>query len=136
MNNSTFFDCCRNIEASLVCVKSMVFQRVFNNGYTAYATVLCCVPEGKYGEVKIGCYDNKPHPESPGTFIRAIGFGLISPNNIIPLTRYEEYLKKEGWEFVTTVKSARGKTQKEAFEISRLMINIIKSLRNKTRNKV
>ena len=131
MNNSTFSDCRRNIEASLVCVKSMVFQRVFSNGHIAYATVLCCVPEEDYGKTKIGSWGDKPHPESCGTFIRAIGFELVSPNNIIPLTRYEKYLEKEGWKFITTIKSARGKTQKEAFEISRLMIDIIKSLRNK-----
>lgn len=131
MNNMTTSEAIRNLENSLVCAKAMVFERNFFNGHIAYATILCCVPSDQYGKIRIGCYDNKPYPESCGTFIRAIGFELMSPIGIFTLSRYEKYLEKEGWEFVTTVKSARGKSQKEAFEISRLTIDIIKSLRNK-----
>lgn len=131
MNNMTTSEAIRNLENSLVCAKAMVFERVFPNEHIAYATILCCVPSNDYGKVRIGCYDNKPYPESSGTFIRVIGYELMSPSRIIPLSRYEKYLEKEGWKFVTTVKSARGKAQKEAFEISRLTIDIIKSLRNK-----
>lgn len=129
--NMTTSEAVRNLENSLVCVKAMVFERKFNNGYIVYATILCCVPNEAYRKTKIGTWGDKPHPESCGTFIRAIGFELISPNHIIPLTRYEKYLEKEGWKFLTTVKSARGKTQKEAFETSRLTIEAIKTLRNK-----
>lgn len=131
MNNMTTGEAIRNLENTFVVAKAMIFQRIFENGHIIYATILCCVPSNDYEKVKIGCWGNKPHPESCGTFIRAIGFELMSPNHIIPLTRYEKYLEKEGWEFITTVKSARGKTQKEAFEISRLTIETIKALRNK-----
>lgn len=130
MNNMTTGEAIRSLENSLVCAKSMIFQRIFENGHITYATVLCCVPSNDYGKVKVGCWGDKPHPESCGTFIRAIGYELMSPNRIIPLTRYEKYLEKEGWKFVTTVKSARGKELKKAFETSRLTIEVIKSLRN------
>ena len=129
--NMTTVEAIRNLENTLVVVKAMIFQRIFNNGHIAYATILCCVPSNAYGKVKVDCRGDKFHPESCGTFIRAIGFELISPNHIIPLTRYEKYLEKEGWKFVTTVKSARGKELTKAFEISRLTIKVIKSLRNK-----
>lgn len=92
--NMTTSEAIRNLENSLVCVKAMVFEKVFSNGHVAYATVLCCVPSEAYGKVKIGCCDNKPHPESCGTFIRASGFELMSPIKPIPLTRYEKYLEK------------------------------------------
>lgn len=131
MNNMTTSEAIRNLENSLICVKAMIFQRIFSNGHIAYATVLCCVPKEDYGKVKIGSLDGKPHPESRGTFIRATGFELMSPIRAIPLSRYEKYLEKEGWKFVTTVKSARGKAKKEVFEASRLTIDIIKSLRDK-----
>ena len=131
MNNMTTGEAIRNLENSLVCVKAMIFQRILPIGHIAYATVLCCVPSNDYGKVKIGCWGDKPHPESSGTFIRAVGFELMSPTKLIPLTRYEKYLKKEGWEFVTTVKSARGKELKKAFETSRLTIKAIRTLRNK-----
>lgn len=131
MNNMTTSETIHNLENSLICVKAMVFNRKFNNGHIAYATVLCCVPNEAYGKVKVECRGDKFHPESCGTFIRAIGFELISPHHIIPLTRYEKYLEKEGWKFLTTVKSARGKSQKEAFEASRLTIKVIKSLHSK-----
>lgn len=130
MNNMTTGEAIRNLENSLVCAKAMIFQRVFENGHIAYATVLCCVPSNDYGKVKVGRWGDKPHPESCGTFIRAIGYELMSPSRIIPLTRYERYLEKEGWKFVTTVKSARGKELKKAFETSRLTIEVVKSLRN------
>lgn len=130
MNNMTTGEAIRNLENSLVCAKAMVFERTFSNGYIDYATVLCCVPNDDYGKVRIGCYDNKSYPESSGTFIRAIGYELMSPTKPIPLTRYEKYLKKEGWRFLTTVKFARGKELKKAFETSHLTIKAIKYLRN------
>ena len=129
--NMTTGEAIRNLENSLTCVKAMVFEKTFSTGHIAYATVLCCVPNDDYGKARIGCYDNKLYPESSGTFIRAIGFELMSPTKPIPLTRYEKYLEREGWKFVTTVKSARGKELTKAFETSRLTIEVIKSLRNK-----
>lgn len=131
MNNMTTSEAIRNLENSLVCVKAMVFEKTFSNGHIAYATVLCCVPNEAYGKVKIGCYDNKPYPESSGTFIRAIGFELMSPTKPIPLTRYEKYLEKEGWKFLTTVKSAKRQIPNKAFDTCRSTIEVIKSLRNK-----
>lgn len=129
--NMTTSEAIRNLENSLVCVKAMVFERAFPNGHVAYATVLCCVPNEAYGKVKIGCLGGKPYPESSGTFIRAIGFGLMSPAKPIPLTCYERYLEKEGWKFLTTVKSARRQTPNEAFSTCRSTIEVIKSLRDK-----
>ena len=131
MNNMTTSEAIRNLEDSLVCVKAMIFRRFFPSGHIAYATVLCCVPKECYGKTKIVNYDGKCQPESCGTFIRAIGFELITPNRIIPLTRYEKYLEKEGWKFVSTIKSARNKKIKDAFELGRLTIETIKSLYNK-----
>lgn len=129
--NMTTSEAIRNLENSLVVVKAVVFERTFSNGHIAYATVLCCVPNDDYGKARIGCYDNKPYPESFGTFIRAIGFELMSPTKPIPLTRYEKYLEKEGWKFLTTVKSAKRQVPNKAFDTCRLTIEVIKSLRNK-----
>lgn len=131
MNNMTTGEAIRNLENTLTVVKAMIFKRIFDNGHIAYATVLCCVPNEAYGKVKVECRGDKFYPESCGTFIRAIGFELISPNHIIPLTRYEKYLEKEGWTFLTTVKSAKGKNVKEAFELGKTMIEAIKVIRNK-----
>lgn len=131
MNNMTTSEAIRNLENSLVCVKAMVFEKAFSNGHIAYATILCCVPNEAYGKVKIGCYNNKPYPESSGTFIRSIGFELMSPTKPIPLTRYEKYLEKEGWKFLTTVKSAKRQIPNKAFDTCRSTIEVIKSLRNK-----
>lgn len=131
MNNMTTSEAIRSLENSLTCVKAMVFERAFPNGHVAYATVLCCVPNEVYGKAKIGCLGDKPYPESSGTFIRAIGFELMSPAKPIPLTHYERYLEKEGWKFLTTVKSARRQTPSEAFNICRLTIEVIKSFRGK-----
>lgn len=131
MNNIMTSEAIRALENSLTCVKAMVFERHFNNGHIAYATVLCCVPNEAYGKVKIGCWNDKPHPESSGTFIRTVGYELMSPTKPIPLTRYEKYLEKEGWKFLTTVKSARRQTPNEAFNTCRSTIEVIKSLRGK-----
>ena len=131
MNNMTTGEAIRNLENSLVCAKAMIFRRVFENGHIAYATVLCCVPSSDYGKAKVGRCGDKPHPESCGTFIRAIGYELMSPIHIIPLTRYERYLEKEGWKFFTTVKSAKRQVPNKAFDTCRLTIEVIKSLRNK-----
>ena len=129
--NMTTGEAIRNLENSLTCVKAMVFERTFSNGHIAYATVLCCVSNDDYGKVRVECLGDKFHPESWGTFIRAIGFELISPTKPIPLTRYEKYLEKEGWKFLTTVKSAKRQVPNKAFDTCRLTIEVIKSLRNK-----
>lgn len=131
MNNMTTSEAIRNLENSLICVKAMVFERKFNNGHIVYATILCCVPNEAYGKAKIGVWGDKPHPESNGTFIRAIGFELMSPTKPMPLTRYEKYLEKEGWKFLTTVKSAKRQIPNEAFDTCRAMIEAIKAIRSK-----
>ena len=130
MNNMTTSEAIRELNNSLVCVKAMVFRKTFSIGCVSYATVLCCVPKESYGKANLVTYDNHLQPDSCGTFIRAIGFELMSPVNLMPLSRYERYLEKEGWRFLTTVKSARGKELKKAFETSRLTIKAIKLLRN------
>lgn len=129
--NMTTSEAIRNLENSLVCVKAMVFERKFPSGHVTYATVLCCVPNEDYGKAKIGCMGGNPYPTSGGTFIRAIGFELMSPTKPMPLTRYEKYLEKEGWKFLTTVKSAKRQVPNEAFNTCRTMIEAIKTIRNK-----
>lgn len=129
--NMTTFNAIRDLNDSLICVKTMIFERKFPNGHIAYATILCCVPKETFGKVKLNFHGESPRPESMGTFIKAIGFELMSPLNLIPLSRYENYLNKEGWTFLTTVKSAKGKNVKEAFELGKTMIEAIKAIRNK-----
>lgn len=122
----------RNFEENLVCVKAMVFRKTHSSGYISYATVLCNVPKEDYGKTSVKLMPSgKRRPESYGTFIRVRGFGLISPNNAMSLTVYENHLSKEGWEFVATVKSAVGKSQKQAFEYAKLYADCIKALTEK-----
>lgn len=129
--NMTTFNAIRNLNDSFICVKAMIFERKFPNGHIAYATILCCVLKESFGKVKLNFHGENPRPESIGTFIKAIGFELMSPLNLIPLSRYENYLNKEGWTFLTTVKSAKGKNVKEACELGKTMIEAIKVIRNK-----
>lgn len=122
----------RTFEENLVCVKAMIFKREWNSSYVSYATVLCTVPKEDFGKANLCHYSNdKIHPDSCGTFIRAIGFELISTSKATPLFTYERYLEKNGWKFVTTVKSAVGKPQSRAFEYGRTMIECIESIRGK-----
>lgn len=122
----------RTFEENLVCVKAMIFKRENPSGIDSYATVLCTVPKEDFGKTNLCRYANgKIHPDSFGTFIRAIGFELISPSKATCLSSYERYLEKNGWKFVTTVKSAVGKPKSCAFEHGRMMIECIESIRGK-----
>ena len=106
---------------NFVAVKACVYKRG-----NEYATVLCTVPSGSGSCDLMRMRDGSIRPDSCGTYIRAIGRMLISPLFLMTLTDYERYLEKEGWEFVFTVKEARGKHVKEAFEICRTTIKIAK----------
>lgn len=106
---------------NFVAVKACVYKRG-----NEYATVLCTVPSDSGSCDLMRMRDGSIRPVSCGTYIRAIGRMLISPLFLMTLTDYERYLEKEGWEFVFTVKEARGKHVKEAFEICRTTIKIAK----------
>lgn len=106
---------------NFVAVKACVYKRG-----NEYATVLCTVPSDKVGCDLIRMRDGSILPASGGTYIRAIGRKLISPLSCTTLTDYERYLEKEGWKFAFTVKEARGKHVKEAFEICRTTISVAK----------
>lgn len=121
----------RAFEANLVCVKAMIFEKKLETGFRIYATVLCTVPNEDYGDAKIRIDKAGRRPTSHGTFIRAQGRGLMTPAYATSLTAYEQYLKKEGWAFVTTVTTARGKTQKESFSACLSVIRAIQVLRGK-----
>lgn len=99
-------------------VKACVYKRG-----NEYATVLCTVPSGSGSCDLMRMRDGSIRPDSYGTYIRALGQGLITPLSPMTLTDYERYLKKEGWEFAFTVKEARGKHVKEAFEVCRTTIS-------------
>ena len=130
MNENTMNNI-RAFEENLVCTKAMIFEKKLPISPPLYATVLCTVPAEDFGKAELKRLSSGViHPDSCGTFIRAIGFELISPNKAIPLSRYERYLRDSGWRFVTTVKSAVGKPQKRAFEYGRTMIECIKTIRN------
>lgn len=120
----------RAFEENLVCTKAMIFEKKWPSGLVSYATVLCTVPAEDFGKVKLNRYPSgAARPNSFGTFIRAYGHELISTSEGCSLTMYERYLDKEGWKFVTTVKSAVGKPQRRAFEYGRTMIECIKTIR-------
>lgn len=120
----------RAFEENLVCTKAMIFEKKWPSGLVSYATILCTVPAEDFGKANLNRYSSgEIRPNSCGTFIRAIGFELISPNKATPLSSYERYLGKNGWKFVTTVKSAVGKPQRRAFEYGRTMIECIKTIR-------
>lgn len=104
---------------NFVAVKACVYKRG-----NEYATVLCTVPSGSGGCDLMRMRDGSIRPVSGGTYIRAIGRKLISPLSLMTLTDYERYLEKEGWEFAFTVKEARGKPTREAFEICRTTISV------------
>lgn len=106
---------------NFVTVKACVYKRG-----NEYATVLCTVPSDKVGCDLIRMRDGSILPASGGTYIRAIGRKLISPLSPMSLTAYERDLETEGWEFAFTVKEARGKHVKEAFEICRTTISVAK----------
>ena len=106
---------------NFVAVKACVYKRG-----NEYATVLCTVPSDSGSCDLVRMRDGSIRPDSGGTYIRAIGRMLISPLSLMTLTDYERYLKKEGWEFAFTVKEARGKHVKEAFEVCRTTIKIAK----------
>ena len=104
---------------NFVTVKACVYKRG-----NEYATVLCTVPSGSGNCDLMRMRDGSIRPVSGGTYIRAIGRMLISPLSPTTLTVYERYLEKEGWKFAFTVKEARGKHVKEAFEICRTTIKV------------
>ena len=104
---------------NFVTVKACVYKRG-----NEYATVLCTVPSGSGSCDLMRMRDGSIRPDSCGTYIRAIGRMLISPLSPTTLTDYERYLEKEGWKFAFTVKEARGKHVKEAFEICRTTIKV------------
>lgn len=106
---------------NFVTVKACVYKRG-----NEYATVLCTVPSGSGGCDLMRMRDGSIRPVSGGTYIRALGQGLITPLSLMTLTVYERYLEKEGWKFAFTVKEARGKHVKEAFEICRTTISVAK----------
>lgn len=108
---------------NFVAVKACVYKRG-----NEYATVLCTVPAKGVGCDLMRMRDGSIRPDSWGTYIRAIGRKLISPLSLMTLTDYERYLEKEGWEFAFTVKEARGKQVKEAFEICRTTIRVARGL--------
>lgn len=104
-----------------ITVKACVYKRG-----NEYATVLCTVPSEGVGCDLMRMRDGSIRPDSGGTYIRAIGRKLISPLSPMTLTDYERYLEKEGWEFAFTVKEARGKHVKEAFETCHTTIRVAK----------
>ena len=106
---------------NFVAVKACVYKRG-----NEYATVLCTVPSDSGSCDLMRMRDGSIRPDSYGTYIRALGQGLITPLSPMTLTNYERYLEKEGWEFTFTVKEARGKHVKEAFEICRTAISVAK----------
>ena len=108
---------------NFVAVKACVYKRG-----NEYATVLCTVPANGVGCDLIKLKDGSIRPDSWGTYVRAIGRKLISPLSCTTLADYERYLEKEGWEFAFTVKEARGKHVKEAFEICRATIKVARSV--------
>ena len=115
-------------ESNLVVAKVMIFERREAFKAPEYATVLCCVPKESYGTSSLSFYDTK-HPTSCGTFIRVIGRDLMAPVGTMSLTKYEAYLKKEGWEFTMTIKSAKNKTKAEAFSLCHTMIKALRMMR-------
>ena len=104
---------------NFVAVKACVYKRG-----NEYATVLCTVPSGWGSCDLMRMRDGSIRPDSCGTYIRAFGQKLITPLFPMTLTVYERYLEKEGWKFAFTVKEARGKHVKEAFEICRTTIKV------------
>ena len=118
--NNTMIEMRREMD-NFVAVKACVYKRG-----NEYATVLCTVPSGSSSCDLMRMRDGSIRPVSGGTYIRAIGRMLISPLSLTTLTVYERYLEKEGWEFAFTVKEARGKHVKEAFEICRTTISVAK----------
>lgn len=104
---------------NFIVVKACIYKR--NNEYT---TVLCTVPSDSGSCDLKRMNDGSIRPDSLGTYIRVIGQKLITPLCPITLTAYEHYLEKEGWKFAFTVKEARGKRVKEAFEICRTTIKV------------
>lgn len=106
---------------NFVAVKACVYKRG-----NEYATVLCTVPSGSGGCDLMRMRDGSILPASGGTYIRAIGRKLISPLSPMSLTAYERDLEKEGWGFAFTVKEARGKHVKEAFETCHATIRVAK----------
>ena len=103
---------------NFVAVKACVYKRG-----NEYATVLCTVPSGSGSCDLMRMRDGSIRPDSCGTYIRAFGQKLITPLFPMTLTVYERYIEKEGWTFAFTVKEARGKHVKEAFEICRTTIS-------------
>lgn len=102
---------------NFVVVKACVYKRG-----NEYATVLCTVPSDGVGCDLVRMRDGSVRPDSCGTYIRAIGRKLISPLSLMTLTDYGRYLEKEGWKFAFTVKEAKGKNVREAFETCRATI--------------
>ena len=115
-----------NFNESYVTVKAMVFQRG-----REYASVLCTVPEEILGTTML--VGNKargagPRPDSCGTYIQVKGRGLMTPAHPIPLTRYEEYMEKEGWSFKCTLRHCHGKSVKDSFKILHQAIRVLRQL--------
>lgn len=115
---NTMFEMLREMD-NFVVVKACVYKRG-----NEYATVLCTVPSNGVGCDLVRMKDGSIRPASGGTYIRAIGRKLFSPLSPMTLTDYERYLEKEGWQFAFTVKEARGKRAREAFETCRATIKV------------
>ena len=108
---------------NFVTVKACVFRRG-----SEYATILCTVPSEKFGCDLKRMRDGSIRPDSCGTYIRALGREVITPFSPMPLSAYEKYLKKEGWTFAFTVKEARGKHIKEAFNTCSAVISVARKI--------
>lgn len=108
---------------NFVTVKACVFRRG-----DEYATILCTLPSEKVGCDLKQMKDGSIRPDSHGTYIRALGRELITPFSPMMLTTYERYLKREGWSFVFTVKEARGKQVREAFDTCSAVISIARKI--------
>ena len=108
---------------NFVTVKACVFKRG-----NEYATVLCTVPSEKFGCSFKEMRDGSIRPDSYGTYIRALGSGVVTPLSPMTLTAYERYLEREGWTFAFTVKEARGKHVREAFNTCSAVISVARKI--------
>lgn len=108
---------------NFVTVKACVFKRG-----NEYATILCTVPSENFGCELKQMKDGSIRPDSYGTYIRALGRRVVTPLSPMTLSAYERYLEKEGWTFAFTVKKARGKHVREAFDTCGAVISVARRI--------